>query len=163
MRPNESPSAATVPGKMPSSNTNVYRLYNSLLVTSDQMTFYDDGVGADATGLDRLIQGAFALGFNQKILDAYTSIAHVYEPGDQIYLFGFSRGAYTVRSLGGMIASCGLPHRRPLRITASPRPLTPTAAPPHAPPSSPTSPPARPTHPRASPSPPSPWLACGTP
>jgi uncharacterized protein (DUF2235 family) len=91
------------------SNTNVYRLYKALLVTSDQMTFYDDGVGADAAGLDRLIQGAFALGFNQKILDAYTKIAHVYEPGDQIYLFGFSRGAYTVRSLAGMIANCGLP------------------------------------------------------
>lgn len=42
-------------------------------------------------------------------MDGYTSIAHVYEPGDQIYLFGFSRGAYTARSLAGMIANCGLP------------------------------------------------------
>ena len=93
----------------PVNNTNVYRLYKALLVTSDQITFYDDGVGADATGLNRLLQGAFGQGLFQKIMDGYTSIAHVYEPGDQIYLFGFSRGAYTVRSLAGMIANCGLP------------------------------------------------------
>jgi hypothetical protein len=93
----------------PVNNTNVYRLYKSLLVTSDQVTFYDDGVGADATGLAHLLQGAFGAGLIQKVKDGYTTIAHVYEPGDQIYLFGFSRGAYTARSLAGMIASCGLP------------------------------------------------------
>ena len=64
---------------------------------------------SDATGLNRLLQGAVGQGLFQKIMDGYTSIAHVYEPGDQIYLFGFSRGAYTVRSLAGMIANCGLP------------------------------------------------------
>jgi len=93
----------------PMSNTNVYRLYKAMLVTSGQVTFYDDGVGADLTGLNKVIGGAIGAGLNQKVMDAYTSIAHVYEPGDQIYLFGFSRGAYTVRSLGGMIANCGLP------------------------------------------------------
>ena len=66
-------------------------------------------MGADLTGLSKILGGAIGAGLNQKIMDAYTSIAHVYEPGDQIYLFGFSRGAYTVRSLGGMIANCGLP------------------------------------------------------
>jgi uncharacterized protein (DUF2235 family) len=93
----------------PVNNTNVYRLYKALTVTSDQVTFYDDGVGADATGLDRVLDGAFGQGLLQKIQDGYIKIAHVYEPGDEIFLFGFSRGAYTVRSLGGMIASCGLP------------------------------------------------------
>jgi uncharacterized protein (DUF2235 family) len=93
----------------PVNNTNVYRLYKALTVTADQVTFYDDGVGADATGLDRLLDGAFGQGILQKIQDGYTKIAHVYEPGDQIFLFGFSRGAYTVRSLAGMIAICGLP------------------------------------------------------
>jgi len=91
------------------SGTNVYRLYKGLLVSSDQVTFYDDGVGADAAGLDRILQGAFGQGLNQKIIDAYTKIAHVYEAGDEIFLFGFSRGAYTARSLAGMIANCGLP------------------------------------------------------
>jgi uncharacterized protein (DUF2235 family) len=93
----------------PMNNTNVYRLYKALTVTSDQVTYYDDGVGADASGIERIVQGAFGEGLTQKILDAYTKIAHVYEPGDQIYLFGFSRGAYTARSLAGMIATCGLP------------------------------------------------------
>ncbi|HEX8712830.1 MAG TPA: DUF2235 domain-containing protein [Terracidiphilus sp.] len=91
------------------SNSNVYRLYKALTVTSDQVTFYDDGVGANATGLSHLLQGAFGEGILQKIRDSYTKIAHVYEPGDDIYLFGFSRGAYTARSLAGFIAVCGLP------------------------------------------------------
>lgn len=93
----------------PQGNTNVYRLYKALTVTSDQVTYYDDGVGADATGLDRLVQGAFGEGILQKIRDGYTKIAHVYETGDDVFLFGFSRGAYTARSLAGFIAVCGLP------------------------------------------------------
>lgn len=93
----------------PVNNTNVYRIYKALTVTSDQVTFYDDGVGADATGLGRILDGAFGQGILQKIQDGYTKIAHVYEPGDEIFLFGFSRGAYTARSLAGMIANCGLP------------------------------------------------------
>src|ERR1700733_11837015 len=93
----------------PLNGTNVYRLYKALTVSSDQVTYYDDGVGADATGLNRVIEGAFGQGLLQKIQDAYTKIAHVYEEGDDIYLFGFSRGAYTARCLAGMIANCGLP------------------------------------------------------
>jgi uncharacterized protein (DUF2235 family) len=93
----------------PVNSTNVYRLYKALIVASDQVTFYDDGVGADATGLDRVLDGAFGQGILQKIQDGYTKIAHVYEPGDSIFLFGFSRGAYTARSLAGMIAACGVP------------------------------------------------------
>ncbi len=93
----------------PLGNSNVYRTYKALAVTSGQVTYYDDGVGADATGFDHLIQGAFGEGILQKIRDGYTKIAHVYEPGDDIYLFGFSRGAYTARSLAGFISVCGLP------------------------------------------------------
>lgn len=93
----------------PLNGTNVYRMYKALAVSSDQVTFYDDGIGADATGLARLLEGAFATSINQKVQMGYTKIAHVYEPGDQIYLFGFSRGAYTARCIGGMIANCGLP------------------------------------------------------
>ncbi|HTJ30074.1 MAG TPA: DUF2235 domain-containing protein [Acidobacteriaceae bacterium] len=93
----------------PADNTNVYRLYNALTTSSDQMPFYDTGVGADATGLQRIITGATGSDLFTKITNAYTKIAHVYEPGDQIYLFGFSRGAYTARSLAGFIAACGVP------------------------------------------------------
>lgn len=91
------------------SHTNVYRLYKALLVTADQMPFYDDGVGADGNFVVKLVGGAMGVGIQQKIKDGYTKIAHVYEAGDEIFIFGFSRGAYTARSLAGMIAACGLP------------------------------------------------------
>jgi uncharacterized protein (DUF2235 family) len=91
------------------SHTNVYRLYKALLVTSDQVPFYDDGVGADGNPIIKLIGGAFGTGLWQKIKDGYSKIAHVYEAGDSVFLFGFSRGAYTARSLAGMIAAAGLP------------------------------------------------------
>ena len=90
-------------------HTNVYKLYKSLSVNSSQVPLYDDGVGADGNPIWRLIGGAFGTGLWQKIKDGYTKIAHLYEQGDAIFLFGFSRGAYTARSLAGMIASCGLP------------------------------------------------------
>ena len=93
----------------PGSNTNVYLIYKALTVSADQVTYYDDGIGANATGLGRVLEGAFGQGLFQKIQDGYTTIAHVYEQGDQVYLFGFSRGAYTARCLAGMIATCGLP------------------------------------------------------
>jgi uncharacterized protein (DUF2235 family) len=92
-----------------SSHSNVYKLYKALLVTSDQMPFYDDGVGADGILVLKVVEGAMGVGIQQKIKDGYTKIAHVYEAGDQVYIFGFSRGAFTARSLAGMIAACGLP------------------------------------------------------
>jgi uncharacterized protein (DUF2235 family) len=94
----------------PGSNTNVCEIYKALINDGvNQVTFYDDGIGADATGLTRILDGAFGQGLFQKIQDGYTTVAQAYQPGDQIYLFGFSRGAYTARSLAGMIANCGLP------------------------------------------------------
>ncbi len=93
------------------SGTNVYRLYKALLQTSEQIAFYDDGVGADGNQFEKLVGGAIGGGLLKKITDSYTKIAHVYEAGDQLYLFGFSRGAYTARSLAGLIAICGLPDK----------------------------------------------------
>jgi uncharacterized protein (DUF2235 family) len=90
-------------------STNVYMLFKSLLVTADQVPYYDDGVGADGNPVEKAIGGAFGAGLFQKIKDGYTKIAHAYEEGDEIFLFGFSRGAYTARSLAGMIAVAGLP------------------------------------------------------
>jgi uncharacterized protein (DUF2235 family) len=92
-----------------SNDTNVFKMFNALLVSSDQIPFYDSGVGADGNPIEKLLGGAFGAGLFQKIKDGYTRIAHTYEPGDEIFLFGFSRGAYTARSLAGMIANCGLP------------------------------------------------------
>ncbi len=93
----------------PATNTNVYKLFKALQVSAEQYPLYDDGVGADGNTLLRLAGGAFGLGLYQKIQDGYTKIAHLYEKGDEIFLFGFSRGAFTARSLGGMIVVCGLP------------------------------------------------------
>jgi uncharacterized protein (DUF2235 family) len=90
-------------------NTNVCRLFNAIPTTADQFPFYDDGVGSDGILIQKLAGGAFGLGLFQKIKDGYTKIAHLYEEGDKIFIFGFSRGAYTARSLAGMIAASGLP------------------------------------------------------
>jgi len=92
-----------------SNNTNVLRIFNATVVSSDQMPFYDNGVGADGTPIEKLAGGAFGLGLFQKIKDGYTKISQVYDADDEILVFGFSRGAYTARSLAGMIAICGLP------------------------------------------------------
>jgi uncharacterized protein (DUF2235 family) len=89
--------------------TNVYKLYKALKVGAQQMPFYDDGVGADGNPVWKLLGGAFGTGLWKKIKEGYTKIAHVYEAGDPLFLFGFSRGAFTARSLAGMIAACGLP------------------------------------------------------
>ena len=89
--------------------TNVFKIYHALQVSSDQIPLYDDGLVADGTPIEQLVGGAFGLGLYQKIKNGYTKIAHLYEPGDEIFLFVFSRGAYTARSLAGMIATCGLP------------------------------------------------------
>jgi uncharacterized protein (DUF2235 family) len=93
-------------------NTNVYKIFKAMLqIPGGQIAYYDDGVGADGLPLERLEGGALGQGLFQKIKDGYTHIADVYEAGDEIFLVGFSRGAYTARSLAGMIAICGLPLR----------------------------------------------------
>jgi uncharacterized protein (DUF2235 family) len=90
-------------------NTNVYKIFKAMNFSADQCPIYDDGVGSDGNTLLKLLGGAFGDGLDQKIKDGYTRIAHVYSPGDELFLFGFSRGAYTARSLGGMLVVCGLP------------------------------------------------------
>ncbi len=94
----------------PNSDSNVCRLYNALEnLPNVQIPMYDSGVGANGLGLDKWLGGGLGAGLFGKIKDGYSAIAGQYEPGDPIFLFGFSRGAYTARSLAGMIAICGLP------------------------------------------------------
>lgn len=93
----------------PDKHTNVYKLYKAATTSSEQLPIYSDGVGANTDPISALEGGAFGLGLWQKIKDGYTKISHAYEQGDSLYLFGFSRGAYTARSLAGMIGACGLP------------------------------------------------------
>lgn len=91
------------------SDTNVYKLYKALPTTATQCPRYDDGVGSDGSLISKFLGGAFGEGLFAKIKEGYTKIAHDYLDGDQIYLFGFSRGAYTARSIAGMLICCGLP------------------------------------------------------
>jgi hypothetical protein len=69
------------------------------------------GRGYRATGVLRQGRrgGAFGAGLSRNVLDAYRFLVHTYEPGDRLYLFGFSRGAFTARSLAGLIRNCGIP------------------------------------------------------
>ena len=93
----------------PGKNTNVYKIYKAIQVSSAQVPHYDDGVGSDGLVVQKVAGGAFGTGLFQKIKEGYTKLAHDYEKGDEIFIFGFSRGAYTARSLAGMICACGLP------------------------------------------------------
>jgi uncharacterized protein (DUF2235 family) len=91
-----------------SNDTNVFKLFNTILVSADQLPFDDSGVGTDGSPIEKPVGGAFGTGLFQKIKDGYTTIAHCYDAGDELFIFGFSRGVYTARSLAGMIANCGL-------------------------------------------------------
>ncbi|NKY86236.1 DUF2235 domain-containing protein [Nocardia veterana] len=73
-----------------------------------QRVFYVDGPGSRGYLADRLLGGAFGLGLDANLSTMYWQLALNWEPGDEIYVFGFSRGAYTARSLVGMINRLGL-------------------------------------------------------
>ena len=73
-----------------------------------QIVFYDQGVGTDEGLTSKIIGGAFGKGLTKNILDCYRFIVHNYNAGDEVFMFGFSRGAFTVRSLAGLIGRCGL-------------------------------------------------------
>jgi len=73
----------------------------------DQVVLYTYGVGTGG-GLDTFTGGAFGRGMEQNVRSMYRFLVHNYEPGDEIYLFGFSRGAFTVRTLAGFINRVGL-------------------------------------------------------
>ncbi|KAI0307997.1 hypothetical protein B0F90DRAFT_1909331 [Multifurca ochricompacta] len=73
-----------------------------------QIVFYQAGVGAEPYYYQALLDGATGATLGDKVQEAYTFIAHNYEPGDEIFLFGFSRGAYTARMVGMMIGKIGV-------------------------------------------------------
>ena len=80
-----------------------------------QIVYYDQGVGT-GNAFDRATGGAFGEGLEANINDAYRFLVANYEPGDLIYLFGFSRGAFTARSIAGMIRRCGILRREKVRM-----------------------------------------------
>lgn len=100
----------------PSQDTNVFRIARAIHGENGaQIVLYLQGIGTTGLKLADLIEGAIGLGVDDNIRSAYMFIAQNYvPPEDEIFLFGFSRGAYTARSLAGFIGACGLLERQNL-------------------------------------------------
>jgi hypothetical protein len=86
--------------------TNVLKLYKALVNSPAQVDRYFAGVGTRP--FEKISGGAFGWGLFNQIKDAYRALIRVYDAGDQIFIFGFSRGAYSARSLAGMVLRCGV-------------------------------------------------------
>lgn len=108
--------------------SNVYKLYRACRCGPDtsidpdyQIAFYDPGLGSPLAGenikfgplrrIYNIISSATGLGITRNIIDCYAALIQLWRPGDRIFVFGFSRGAYTVRCLGGVLGLCGIPTR----------------------------------------------------
>ena len=130
-----------------SAPTNVYKLYSHLVNNELQTRWYDPGVATGTSSeslagktlgvvskaigwikatqifggfvkLRAIIEAAFGVGITENIVQAYREIARQYQPGDRIYLIGFSRGAYTARCVAGVIRRCGLLRAENIRYSA---------------------------------------------
>jgi len=102
--------------------SNIYKMYRAMrpgpdspIEPHEQVAFYDPGLGAGETDgfsfrrLRNVLSAAVGTGIDQNVIDCYAAIIAHYQPGDRICLFGFSRGAYTVRSLANVLNLCGVP------------------------------------------------------
>src|SRR5437763_15621584 len=79
-----------------------------------QIVYYDQGVGT-GNAVDRVLGGAFGDGLVANVIDAYRFLIANYDPGDDIYIFGFSRGAYTARCICSLVSRCGILKRDSVR------------------------------------------------
>ncbi|MEP1230245.1 MAG: DUF2235 domain-containing protein [Litorimonas sp.] len=114
--------------------SNIYKMYRAMrpgpsspINPSDQIAYYDPGLGAgeiDGLTFRKVRQGleaAVGTGIDQNVIDCYEKIISYYKPGDCVLMFGFSRGAYTVRALANVMNLCGVPTKMP---DGSPVPVT---------------------------------------
>lgn len=94
--------------------TNVVKMADALceqsLDKTRQLLYYDVGVGSEGSKLKKVFDGATGTGISANILQASWFLSQNYEPGDELFFFGFSRGAFTVRSLAGLIRNSGILH-----------------------------------------------------
>ena len=90
--------------------TNVWRMFQTLDLSDParQIAYYDDGVGTSSFKLFAVLGGVFGFGLKRNVIDIYSFCCRNYKSGDRIYCFGFSRGAFTIRIVAGMIAYQGL-------------------------------------------------------
>lgn len=108
--------------------SNIYKLYratrcgpDSSVNPAEQLAFYNPGIGTLPPGsgglsnlwrrVYNLVSQALGLGLTGNMIDCYAALIQLWRPGDHIFLFGFSRGAYTIRSLSSVICRCGVPTR----------------------------------------------------
>jgi hypothetical protein len=117
--------------------SNIYKLFratrcgpDSSIEPSEQVAFYDPGLGSPRDNhftfgwigrkIYNVISQGTGFGITANIIDCYGALIRLWHPGDRIFLFGFSRGAYTVRCLAAVIAYCGipttLPNNEPLKL-----------------------------------------------
>lgn len=93
--------------------TNVVRFANLVTVSDEegvpQITYYNSGVGSGGL-IDRFLGGAFGAGLKSNVKRGLTFLALNYDEGDEIYIFGFSRGGYTARALAGVVGTAGIPY-----------------------------------------------------
>jgi uncharacterized protein (DUF2235 family) len=90
--------------------TNVWRMFESIIVSDPtrQVAFYDDGVGTSRLKPLAWLGGMFGFGLKRNVIECYKFICRNYKPGAELFLFGFSRGAFTVRMLADWVLSQGL-------------------------------------------------------
>ena len=115
-------------GLTPDENvSNIYKLFRAARCGPDseidpgtQLTFYDPGLGSQPDSgmffferayrwLHNVVSQATGLGITMNIIDCYAAILQMWQPGDRLFLFGFSRGAYTARCLAAVVSLCGVP------------------------------------------------------
>jgi uncharacterized protein (DUF2235 family) len=115
-------------GLTPDQNiSNIYKLYRATrcgpennIDPGQQLTFYDPGLGSQPDSgfwfitrayrwLHDVVSQATGLGITTNIIDCYAALLRLWQPGDRVFLFGFSRGAYTVRCLASVLSFCGIP------------------------------------------------------
>jgi len=110
-----------VNGKL--SQTNVVKMANALSSKSadgkTQLLYYDVGIGSEGDLFTQVYDGATGTGISENILQAYRFILKNYEPCDELFFFGFSRGAFTVRSLAGLIRNSGILKRENIEKLSS--------------------------------------------
>ena len=87
-------------------STNVWRLKMLCNTSPEQISYYSQGVGTQIG--QKITGGMFGIGINEEVESAYEWLSEHYTEGAQIFIFGFSRGAFTARSLAGFISECGL-------------------------------------------------------
>jgi uncharacterized protein (DUF2235 family) len=96
--------------------TNVWRAYQALsLHSGSQIAYYDDGVGTSEFKPFQWVGSIFGFGLARNVKRLYAYLCRNYEPGDRIYGFGFSRGAFTIRMLVGLICTEGIVDRSQCR------------------------------------------------